>query len=187
MDETLPSAWTSVLLAMQLGFGLLWLTSGISKLRNPRAFAAGLRQYDLLPSAWVSLSAWIIPVVECGLALLFLTGRAVPMAAFISAGLLLIFSSAVIINLRRGRRIPCHCDGLARSPSISWGLVIRNAGLVLTCLILLGYPSQGIAVTLSILGWLVISMIAVSWWLLLQLFHSTIDVVVSVHHRTIKS
>jgi hypothetical protein len=187
MDVVLPSAWASVLLAAQLGFGLLWLTSGVSKLRNLHAFAAGLRQYDLLPPAWVPLSAWFIPIVECGLALFFLVGRAVPMAAFISAGLLLIFSSAVIVNLRRGRRIPCHCHGLVRSPAISWGLVVRNAGLVLTGLVLLNYPPQGFAVTFSVLGWLVIALIAASWWLLLHLVHSAIDVVVSVHHTTIKS
>ncbi len=187
MDVFLPSAWTSMLLAAQLGFGLLWLTSGVSKLRDLRAFEAGLHQYDLIPSAWVPLSAWLIPIVECGLAVVFLVGRAVPMAAFISAGLLLIFSSAVIINLRRGRRIPCHCHGLARSPSISWALVVRNAGLLLTCLVLFSYPPYGIAVTISVLGWLAIGMISVSWWLLLHLLYSTIDVVVSVHHITIKS
>jgi len=74
---------------------------------------------------------YVLPWVELLLALTLLAGVALPVAGSLAIGLLVCFSIAVIVNLRRGRVIACHCHGPAAIQTISWGAVARNCLLML--------------------------------------------------------
>jgi hypothetical protein len=44
---------------------------------------------------------------------------------------LALFTCLVVLNLRRGRRPPCHCFGRVGEPApIGPGTVVRNVGLM---------------------------------------------------------
>jgi hypothetical protein len=100
------------------------------KLRAPGAFAEAIRGYALLPARPVlerAAAAGLLAFeAAIGLALLVPTlGRAAALAA---AGLLLLYTGAIALNLARGRRdIDCGCAGPLERVSLHEWLVARNA------------------------------------------------------------
>lgn len=127
---------TLVLLA-RVTLGLIFLRSAWAKCADLRGFQRGVVDYHLLPAWAVAPLAWALPLVEFALALALLVGVALPFAAAGAACLLLAFSVAIVINLRRGRAIACNCHGSAQQTPISWGLVARNALLLALGLVLM--------------------------------------------------
>ena len=119
------------------------------KLRHRAEFRTGLAVYHLLPIGAVAPVAAGLPLVELLLGVGLITGVGLPVASYGSAALLLAFSAAVIINLRRGREIACACTGVADEQPISWGLVVRN-GLLILVAVWLGWHSTAM---LTWTGW----------------------------------
>ena len=110
--------------------GLVLLSAGVPKVRNPRAFRAIVSDYHLLPSAVVRPVSHFLPLLECVCGAALIAGYATRIAAAVAAGLLTCFTVAVAINLVRGRRINCGCSGRQAPTPISWGLVARNLVLI---------------------------------------------------------
>jgi hypothetical protein len=168
--EPLPD--NLLILSFRLTLGLLLLTSAFGKLGDLRGFTAGLADYRLLPAWAVRPVALALPALELVLALALLAGLALPMAGAGTALLFAGFSGAVALNLRRGRRIACHCHGLAGSRTISWGLVARNGWLLGLALAVAAVPSaavwpslgwlEGVLVALLV-GWALLIMALVEW------------------------
>lgn len=116
---------------------LLFGAAALHKLRAPRVFTATLEDYALLPAALVSAAAAGLAALEAGLALALLVPGAERVAALGGAGLLVLYSGAIAINLWRGRRaIDCGCLGPAGRQPLSGGLLWRNALLAGACLAL---------------------------------------------------
>jgi hypothetical protein len=110
---------------------LVFALSSAGKLRNRAAFAGVLMDYRLLPDALVSPLALVIPFVEAVVALALLLEDTRATAAAWAAGLIVLFSVAVWINLLRGRtHIDCGCFGGAFRQRISGWLLARNAVLL---------------------------------------------------------
>jgi len=106
------------------------------KLRQWEIFRAALANYGLLPDALVAPTALSLPVLEliAGIALLADPFRAAGSA--LSVAVLLAVTGAVAINVSRGRvDIDCGCGGLEGRQRLSWGLVARNAALMLAAAI----------------------------------------------------
>jgi len=133
---------------LRLGLAAVFAAAASHKLRRPSAFAATLREYQILPDAvtpaFVPLLALGEALIACGLlvpATAALAGRA-------AAAMLLLYSGAIALNLARGRRdIDCGCLGPTRREPLSGGLLVRNA-LLLVGALLLALPVAG-----RTLGW----------------------------------
>jgi uncharacterized membrane protein YphA (DoxX/SURF4 family) len=161
-----------LVLTTRLTLGLLLLTSALGKLRDLPGFTAGVADYRLLPTWAVRPVALALPALELVLALALLGGLALPLAGAGTALLVAGFSGAVALNLRRGRRIACHCHGLAGSRPIGWGLVARNGLLLGLALVVALVPSaaawpalngfDGLVVALLV-GWLLLVLALVEW------------------------
>lgn len=113
----------------------LWARAGLHKLRDVVRFGGTLEAYAVLPRAVVSPMSWLIPMSE----LLLATGLLLPFSRRVSAAagalLLLIYATAIGINLRRGRReLDCGCSGFGSEQRISPLLLLRNGILVLLSL-----------------------------------------------------
>jgi hypothetical protein len=118
-----------------LGLGLLLLIAAWHKLAARDAFVAALDGYHLLPDGLVRPVAWLLPVSEAALGLLWLAGIARGGVALATGALLVTYSAAIAINLRLGRwNIGCGCGfgggAAGREQSLSWWLVLRNLLLV---------------------------------------------------------
>ncbi len=109
------------------------------KLRDLEGFRATLTDYRLLPAGVTFVAARIVVAAEFAAALeLLLPGRSGPLLA---AGLLVLYSGAIAINLARGRRdIDCGCAGPALHQPLSGWLLARNAALVGAALACLAPP-----------------------------------------------
>ena len=121
--------------ALQAALSVLLLVGASAKLRDLGLFRAHVENYQLLPERLVAPAALALSSGElaCGLALLL--APAWPVTRLATAALLLLVTSAVAINLLRGRTdIDCGCAGLSSHSGeqrLSWALVMRNAVLLL--------------------------------------------------------
>jgi hypothetical protein len=117
---------------------LVFLQAGVSKLLSRDEFQGIVANYRLLPGALVAPFAALLPFAElaAGLGVLSMATRA--SAAVLASALLLLFATAMAINLARGRRdIDCGCFKSALKQTISAWLIGRNLLLAAVALALL--------------------------------------------------
>lgn len=123
--------WSESALAAQLAVGIVFSFSAGAKLLDPKAFARGIREFDILPESLVVQATFAVISLESWLGFSHLSGRHLTVAVPVSVALLLSFGVAVSVNLRRGRKIPCHCFGRPREV-ISVRTVVRIL-LLMSC------------------------------------------------------
>jgi thiol-disulfide isomerase/thioredoxin len=70
--------------------------------------------------------ALLLPLAELAVAALLLPATTAPAGAVGSLALLVLFSTAIAINLARGRTPDCHCFGQLHSAPAGWTTVARN-------------------------------------------------------------
>jgi len=100
----LASSGYLVLVAV-LGF------SGAVKLRHPRAFAAAIESYRILPRSLARPAALAIALAEAGCAVLLAVPSSRLAGLTVAGGLLGAFLAAMLVALARGQRIGCGCFG----------------------------------------------------------------------------
>ncbi|GIH45143.1 Methylamine utilisation protein MauE [Microbispora rosea] len=109
--------------------GIVFLMSAVSKLRGRAAyeeFTAATRALVRLPSRPV---AALVVAAEIAVAPL-LAWRPTVLAGFcVALGLLVAFTAAIVVALRRGRRVSCRCFGASAVP-VGAGHLARNAVLI---------------------------------------------------------
>lgn len=115
----------SELLLARLVIGVVFLLAGGGKLRSPRAAREAVLAYEVLPRPLAGPVAALLPYAELLIGGLCLAGLLVPVAGAAAGVLLVAFTAAMSVNLRRGRRLPCYCFG-SSGASIGWPLVARN-------------------------------------------------------------
>jgi hypothetical protein len=137
MLDTLPH------LTLALAFATLLAAAAAHKLRAREQWPAVLRQYRLLPEVLVAPVAALLPLTEALAAAALLWPGTSTAGALIAAALLLAYTYALAINLRRGRAsIDCGCFGSQRRQGIAPWMVGRNLVLAALALALL-LPTNG--------------------------------------------
>jgi len=119
------------LYAVQFALGIVFGLAAGGKLRDPRGFARGVADFHIVPAWLVYPSATLIIVTEAWLAVAHFTGWHLAVSAVLAIGMLTTFAAAVGINLRRGRRVPCHCFGGGGRETISGQTLARLSMLLL--------------------------------------------------------
>lgn len=127
-----------VLKLVSIAFGLLFLLAAVHKLTELQKFRATLSAYEVLPELLIAPASMLVPSIEILLGVAWLLALQPVFVAFASAVLLFGYTSAIAINLFRGRiHIDCGCGMASTAGSdqqLSWGLVARNAILIITAL-----------------------------------------------------
>lgn len=123
---------------MLMLFSFLFLSSAYSKLSNKNYFIKSIKEYQLLPLFLVKPAAFLIAVTEVFSGIMILIPKTHEVALFFMVLLLLSYSSAIGINLLRGRKyLDCGCNGQDNRTPISVSLLARNVGLmVLSCVLI---------------------------------------------------
>lgn len=163
-------------LIVQLAVGMVFVLSVSGKLMNPREFARGVAEYEILPSPVAYSFALLLIPLEGFLAASHLTGWLLEFAVPVGLLTFVSFATAVSINLRRGASLPCHCFGsgetisgrtLARLILLVGGEVLLLTDPNLFTMSRLVYPDR--ISTLSQIGlglfWAVFFLVTVSWLL----------------------
>lgn len=114
----------------RLVLAAVFVVAGAAKLRRRVQFERAIRAYEVGGDRTVALVAFSLPVAEVSAGMLLLFGFATRPAAFIVAGLLIVFIVASVRQLLRGREIDCGCFGSTGMHPMSWLGVVRNAVLL---------------------------------------------------------
>lgn len=166
----------SVAVLVSLFLGLVLAAAAIPKLRHPDEFQGVVTNYRLLPSFLVTPFARLLPWVElaCAIALLMTPVR--ELAAWVAAGLFVMFAVAIAINVGRGRtHIDCGCVRRPTSVSrIGMFHVLRALSLAGVSLYAALVPVQ--LASISLASWVMGFAAAV----MLTLFYLAADVMVGL-------
>lgn len=99
------SGW--ILAAVMLG-------AAIPKIMDPPGFAQSIHAYGIVPMAWVTPLALLLPWLEAITALGLLFGIARRSAAALILAMLLVFIFGLGLNLIRGNPVDCGCFGASK-------------------------------------------------------------------------
>jgi putative oxidoreductase len=114
-------------LSARIAIAGVFLWAALPKLIDPGVFAADVQNYRVVPDAWASHIALLVPVFELVLALGLLLPSYHRGAALLASCLLLVFSVAMAQARMRGIDLSCGCFGAAFEAKVSWLTVTRSA------------------------------------------------------------
>jgi hypothetical protein len=140
---------------------LLLLAGAVSKLWERGEFALAVEAYELVPERAVGAFALGFPMVELAAGLLLLATATRPAGAVLALLVLAAASAAILVNLRRGRRVlDCGCGGLSGRQPISGWLLLRNAVLAMILLVAIGPATTlPLPATAAVLGAVVLVLV----------------------------
>lgn len=125
---------TAIASTLGAAVAVVFTVAALSKLRAPVRFAEELGDYQILPGVLLRPAAITIPLIEFIVGVGYFVPAVRSEASWMMAILLLVFSAAVFLNLRRGRRnIRCACFG-RDDQLLGWSTLIRNSLLLLAAL-----------------------------------------------------
>lgn len=134
LDPVATSAFGAVL-------SVILVTGAWQKLRDYALFQANVENYRVLPDSLTWPAAILLPLWELAAGVLLLFNATRTAGSLAAIGLLSVVTTAVAINLLRGRtEIDCGCGSLGGhvgDQTLSRGLVARNALLIIAAALLL--------------------------------------------------
>jgi uncharacterized membrane protein YphA (DoxX/SURF4 family) len=113
--------------------GAIFIYASWHKLRMPGEFALDIFHYQLAPGFLVNATAILLPWVElfAGIALI-VAPRLRFGAAILILGMLVVFTSAIAINLYRGIDVTCGCfSSGGKGQRIGTMKVFENLGMII--------------------------------------------------------
>ena len=119
----------TVTTAGRVALGLVFGAAGVTKLADRKGVATAAEQLGV-PPGMVRPVARLLPVAELAVTAAMLWRPAVVPGAAGGLFLLVLFTCLVVLNLRRGRRPPCHCFGRVGASPIGARTVVRNVLLM---------------------------------------------------------
>ena len=122
----------------RVALALVFAAAAVGKLVDRRGTVAAAEGLGL-PSGAAGPVAGILPVVELAVAVA-LAGAWGPSAVVGAAAglfLLVLLTCLVVLNLRQGRRPPCHCFGRVDDAPIGAGTVVRNLAFMALAVVVL--------------------------------------------------
>ena len=108
--------------------GLTFVYASYNKILAPAAFAKIIYGYDLFPAVFINLIAIIVPFLELFAGLALVIGIYPRSAALIVNAMLLVFITALSVNLIRGHEFDCGCFSINSSTQESFAgpLILRD-------------------------------------------------------------
>ena len=108
--------------------GGMFVYASYNKVLAPAVFAKIIYGYGLFPAMFINLIAIIVPFLELVAGLALIVGFYPRSAALIVNAMLLVFITALSINLIRGHEFDCGCFSINASTQESYAgpLIIRD-------------------------------------------------------------
>ena len=124
IDPTI--GWT-----ISTALSMIFVASAVMKLIDLNEFCGAVENYRIVPEQISRVVAILVPIAEITGALGVIIPNTHRGAAMLLSMLLIVFTTAIAINLLRGRRnIDCGCFGPALRQQISWWLPARNLAML---------------------------------------------------------
>ena len=109
MTNTDRTQWVSTVVRVVLAGIMLW--AGLAKLLEPGQALRAVQAYRIFPSWIDDVVAIGLPIIEISVGLLLLLGLGTRFAAWVTAGLMVVFVAGVASAWIRGLSIDCGCFG----------------------------------------------------------------------------
>src|SRR5947208_2883996 len=110
-SSLLRSEWLTI--RVQLFLGALFVIAAVPKILDPPSFAHMIYNYRIVPGQFVNLMALTMPWVELLAGLALILGVWKRAALGLIAAMLIVFITAIGINLVRDNAIDCGCFNVA--------------------------------------------------------------------------
>lgn len=141
LRTVLENPWLHRLLA--LGLGGLFLYASYDKVQDPRPLITIIWGYRLVPPELTNLIAIYMPWMELLVGLGLVTGIGRRAAAGWATVLLVLFTTALVINAVRGIDVACGCFSTsAENVQNAWLLALRDLPMLAAAAILTFCPSR---------------------------------------------
>jgi uncharacterized membrane protein YphA (DoxX/SURF4 family) len=117
-------------LAARLYLGWIFVYACLHKIAHPHAFGLDIATYDMLPLSIINLTAITLPWVELFAGIMLIVGFRVRGAALAVAGMMVMFTLAIILALAKGLDMSCGCfaSQTTKEDPISYLTVLRDLG-----------------------------------------------------------
>lgn len=125
----------------RVALGAVLIFSGAEKLRDLDAFVMAAVDFHVLDQRIVVRLARMLPGVEIGLGIALVLGVAPNVMIIAALAVLSVFAAAVIVNIRRGRAIACHCFGAASHDVVGPATLVR-IGVLATLAVYAGFAQR---------------------------------------------
>jgi putative oxidoreductase len=135
-------------LAARVYVGVIFLAACWHKIVEPGSFALDIATYQIMPLALVNAMAIVLPWVELAAGLMLVVGFRTRAAALLVAGMMTMFTVAIVIALHKGLDMSCGCfasQGAVDDP-ISWRTIVRDVGWFALALYVLGLDRRPIGI-----------------------------------------
>ncbi len=137
MDDTNPTSGASMkaviidglALVFRLGLAGVFVYSAWHKIEDPISFAIKVHEYDILPAGWADPFARVLPRAMAVGAALLVPGLLTRLGALMHGSMLIMFLTAIGVNIYRDRVLGCGCFSEEGS-AIGWGLMVLDTGLL---------------------------------------------------------
>jgi len=119
--------------------GGVFIYASIDKIFHPHAFAKIIHNYRLVPDILVTFPAIVLPWLEIISGLFLLAGLFKRASALVLSAMLLMFGTAITINLVRGITFDCGCFSTVTTTAGSdpLGLLVRDILLLIPGLVII--------------------------------------------------
>lgn len=158
LRELVTHPWLTV--RVQIALGAIFVAAALPKIADPPAFAHLVYNYRLLPGSLINLTALVMPWLELTAGLALIAGVWAAAARGVIAGLLVLFMTAIAINLARGNAIDCGCFdvsavGRSNEERIAdmWWVLVRDMGMLMMAVQLWAAAHAARRVTQRSLAW----------------------------------
>ena len=128
-------AWRIIAHFCAVAVAGVFLYAAQSKIIEPRQFIIDIKNYRMVPEAYLHIMAIVLPWWEVGAALALAVPRTRRAGAILITGMLLMFITAVsYAALYKGYNISCGCFGKG-SAAAGWKTIALDAALLIATLI----------------------------------------------------
>jgi putative oxidoreductase len=126
-------------LALPARFYLGWvfIIACLHKIAQPGSFAMDIATYDILPLGLINIMALSLPWIELAVGIMIVLGLRTRAAALVIAGMMVMFTVAILMALAKGLDMSCGCfasQAAQDDDPISYLTVLRDSAWLLLAL-----------------------------------------------------
>ncbi len=129
-------------LVLRLVLAGVFVTSATAKVLDYRSAKKAMNDFGV-PVFACGFAASFLIVLEYCVAFLFIPVETSRIAAIASAGLLVVFTAAMLRLLLKGKSADCRCFGQLQSRPVDTGSIVRNIVLITLAACVLLIPEAG--------------------------------------------
>jgi len=129
----LSSPW--LIRPCRIAVGIVFIAAALAKIGDPAAFATQIHHFRLAPLASENAIALLLPWIELLTGLALVLGVRARSGAWLAAGMMVVFTLAVVSAMARHLDFECGCFGTADATRVGLTKLLENLGLLVVSLI----------------------------------------------------